>query len=191
MRAASLCTISSVTGSHSAAPGSRKVTVCENEPEGRRWCEVVWGGFYIKRGAESRGARCHVKTLLMKRRQMSAVLSRSARRVGLKGGIVNTEGAHAIVMTFFPPLHNPPHPPPPKRLVIRGTRSELRRRPGMASSPRLSTRISGLLIEWPRSHKNQMGADKWSFRLPPGFYGESTARREASNRNCLSSTVLV
>lgn len=24
---------------------------------------------------------------------------------------MNTEGAHAIVMTFFPPLHNPPHPP--------------------------------------------------------------------------------
>lgn len=122
---------------------------------------------------------------------MSAVSSRSARRVGLRGDIVNTEGAHAIVATFFPPPNPPPaDDPPPKRLVIRGTRSELRR-PGMALSPRLSTRISSLLIERPRSHRNQMGADKWSFRRPPGFYGGSTARGEALNRNCLSSTVLL
>lgn len=92
MRATSLGTISSVTGSHSAAPGSRKVTVCENEPEwvgsgghksqsGSGWW---WdSGVYIKGSAESPEVRCHVKTLLMKRRQMSAVSSHSATGVGL------------------------------------------------------------------------------------------------------------
>lgn len=65
MRAPSIGTISSVTGSHSAAPGSRKVTVCENEPEGMRAQEPGaargTGGVYIKRGAESHEARCHDK----------------------------------------------------------------------------------------------------------------------------------
>lgn len=46
---------------------------------------------------------------------MSAALSRSAPRAGLRGGIVNTEGAQAIVMTFFPP-----HPPPPQTVGVPG-----------------------------------------------------------------------
>lgn len=118
---------------------------------------------YTKRGAESRRACCHVETLLMKRRQMSAVSSPSAPRVGLKGGIVNTGGVHAIVTTFFPSTEPQPTP-----------RCGAPARPGMASSPRLNTRISGLLIEQPRSRKIQMGADKWSFQRPYGFWGDSS-----------------
>lgn len=126
---------------------------------------MVGVGGYIKRGAESREARCHVKTLLMKRRQMSAVSPRSARRVGLRGGIVNTEGVRAIVTTFFPSAQ------PTTRRAIRGTRSAWN---GIVTAAEHQdqqpiNRAASLA-------QNQMGADKWSFRRPQGFYSESTTR---------------
>lgn len=126
----------------------------------------------------------------MKRQQMSAALSRSARRVGLKGGIVNTEGAHAIVMTFFPPLHNPPHPQPPPPQTVGDPGDPL----GAAAA------WNGIVTE--AEHQDQRPNNRAAslaqkpngsrqMVISPASGVLRRVEREASNRNCLSSTVLV
>lgn len=81
---------------------------------------------------------------------------------------MNTDGVRAIVTAFF------------------SLQTTLRRgapaRPGMASSPRLNTRISGLLIEG-----LALAIPKWEptnghFNGLRGFWGESSAWEEGGGK---------